>query len=49
MPRTKTRFEQVPLGIIKKIAEEEIQRKKTTEGAQGTKQKSGRATAKGEV
>jgi hypothetical protein len=39
MFRPKTHFEQVPLEIAKKIAEEEIKRKTTTERTQGTKQK----------
>jgi hypothetical protein len=49
MFRAKTHFEQVPLEIVKKIAEEEIQRKEKIEQTQGPKQKSGRAAIKGEV
>jgi hypothetical protein len=49
MFRAKTHFEQVPLEIVKKIAEEEIQRKETTEQTQRPKQKSGKAAIKGEA
>ena len=49
MFRPKTHFEQVPLEIAKKIAEEEIKQKKPTERTQGTKQKNKKATIEGEV
>lgn len=39
MLKPKTHFEQVPLEVVKKIAEKEIKQEKTTEQAQGTKKK----------
>ena len=49
MVRLKTHFEQVPLEIAKKIAEEEIERGKASTQTQETKQKSRKTTAKGEA
>ena len=49
MVRLKTHFEQVPLEIVKKIAEEEVEREKTTKQTQEAQQKSGKTTTKGEV
>jgi hypothetical protein len=39
MLKSKTHFEQVPLEIVRKIAEEQIQRETTTEQDQGAKKK----------
>jgi len=39
MLQTKTHFEQVPLEIVRKIIEEQIQRESMTEQTQGTKKK----------
>jgi hypothetical protein len=37
MVKPKTHFEQIPLEVVKKIAEKEIKQEKTTEQAQGIK------------
>jgi hypothetical protein len=39
MPQPKTHFEQVPLEIVRKIVEEQIQRETTIEQTRGTKKK----------
>jgi hypothetical protein len=39
MLQPKTHFEQVPLGIVRKIVEEQIRRETTTEQNHGTKKK----------
>jgi hypothetical protein len=44
MVRLKTHFEQVPLATAKKIAEEEIERGKTSKQTEETKQKSLKTT-----
>jgi hypothetical protein len=39
MLKLKTHFEQVPLEVVRKIVEEEVQEEKTTGQARGTKKK----------